>query len=86
MQDPNGKHFKFYVSGVIYTLTLGENIPDNFRNYVFSAKERKLIYLMDEVSDVGRDIMRQIVASARISPELEALAQSQKSPITASSA
>lgn len=85
MEDFNGTEFKFYVSGIIYTLTVGENIPENFREYVFSAKERKLIYLIDEVSDVGRDIMKQIIANARVSPELEALARSQRAPITSSS-
>jgi hypothetical protein len=75
MDEPDDTVYKFYVSGMIYTLRLGESIPDNFSSTAFSAKDRKLVFLLDDASDVGRDIFSKLVANAKLSPELEELLQ-----------
>jgi hypothetical protein len=71
MMEPQGVKFTFYVSGVLYTLRFGDDIPEAHRQTAFSSQNFKLIFLIDDLSDVGRDIMRQLVANSKPSPKLE---------------
>jgi hypothetical protein len=71
MDDPECLKYKFYVSGVLYTLMVGNDIPMASRQHSFSLKGSKLIFLMDDVSEQGRDIMKQLAARSKLSPKLE---------------
>ena len=71
MQDPEGVKYTFYISGVVYTLRLGDNLPDNHRRTAFSSPNLKLIFLIDDLSDVGRDIMKKLVGSPKPSRKLQ---------------
>jgi hypothetical protein len=52
-------------------LRLGEKLSENHRKMAFSAPNLKLIFLIDDLSDVGRDIMKQLVANSKPTPKLE---------------
>lgn len=71
MQDPEGVKYTFYISGVLYTLRLGDNLPDNHRKTAFSSPDLKLIFLIDDLSDVGRDMMKKLVGSPKTSRKLQ---------------
>jgi hypothetical protein len=71
MREPQGMKYTFYVSGVLYTLRFGDDIPEGHRQTAFSSPNLKLIYLIDDLSDVGRDIMRHLAANSKPSPKLE---------------
>jgi hypothetical protein len=73
MDDPECVKYKFYVSGILYTLMVGNDIPAASRQYSFSLRGPKLIFMMDDVSDQGRDIMRQLAAGSKPSSKLEKL-------------
>lgn len=70
MDDPECVKYKFYVSGILYTLMVGHDIPKASRQRSFSVKGSKLVFLMDDVSDQGRDIMKQLAATSKVSPKL----------------
>jgi hypothetical protein len=71
MMEPLAVKYTFYVSGVLYTLRFGDQLPDGHRQTAFSSPSLKLIFLIDDLSDVGRDIMRQLVANSKPSAKLE---------------
>lgn len=71
MDDPECVKYKFYVSGVLYTLMVGSDIPAASRDLSFSVKGSKLIFLMDDVSEQGRDIMKQLAAGSKLATKLE---------------
>jgi hypothetical protein len=47
------------ISGILYTLMVGQ-VPEASRKFGFSVTDSRLIFLMDDLSDQGRDIMRQL--------------------------
>jgi hypothetical protein len=71
MQEADGVKYTFYVSGVLYTLRLGANLTEAERKMAFSSPSLKLIFLIDDLSDVGRDIMKQLVGKSKPTPKLE---------------
>jgi hypothetical protein len=73
MNDPECVKFKFYVSGILYTLMIGNDIPSASRQHSFSRPSSRLIFLLDDVSEQGRDIMRQLAAKSKPSPNLREL-------------
>lgn len=78
MNDTECVKYKFYVSGILYTLMLGDTIPSASQRGSFSVTPTRVLFMMDDVSDQGRDIMRQLAANARLSPGLQQLLEEQR--------
>jgi hypothetical protein len=70
--------YKYYVSGIMYTLMVGDKIPIESQKALFSVLPFRPIFMMDDVSDQARDIMRGLTKNTRLSPGLQTLLKSQR--------
>jgi len=78
MNDTECVKYKFYVSGILYTLMLGDTIPTASQKGSFSVTPTRVLFMMDDVSDQGLDIMRQLAANSRLSPGVQQLLNEQR--------